>query len=399
MVSQAPLPLKLTTKTQASVKQLQVKRLAFIHPDYNKQSPHVTNALLAYSRGQEASEPCAQCRASGEDMPFPTCVFLPERWNFACACCIVRRTGNTCTFYTSNKYRAEVWKQVTGQTTWLRCELTATQFGIIDDFLTDAFIRCLGYRSTIRTLSESPKSLDTADEAEVLGIVQNYVIKNVDLDVAVEKLLLVKSVGDFYHELQDVIRHHFTNHLRRYLSMYPSDCPFEINSTDRFGSNDASVTARQHIKRGAPIRYLTALRVVMSPEEELSMVESGRDFSTLISDNPHLLAGPARFINHDCDSNAEFKPEGRMGIQVVAKRDIRCGEEITISYAPNYFGEGNCECKCATCGRESSSWNRCERRRGGDMKDGCHLCRPKRECWRCRKHFKLYGLRWPVTSY
>ncbi|KAK0627083.1 hypothetical protein B0T14DRAFT_424417 [Immersiella caudata] len=291
--------------------------------------------------------------------------------------------------------------QVGDQTVWTRCELTATQFGAIDDFLTDVLISCPGYWATIRKLSESPRSLGGTDRAEVAGIIRSHITKG-DLAAAEEKLLLVGGIHNFHQELGSAIRHHFSIHLRRYLSMYLSDCPFEINSTDRFGPNNASITARQQLKCGDPIRYLTALLVEVSAEEEASMTRSGRDFSVLVNDRTcraFLLAGPARFINHDCDPNAEIKPEGRMGVQVVAKRDIRCGEEITGFYASNYFGKGNCECECATCQRESSSWNRCGRRRGGDMKDECRLCRSKEEeCCRCRRHSDLYGRRWPATK-
>ena len=36
------------------------------------------------------------------------------------------------------------------------------------------------------------------------------------------------------------------------------------------------------------------------------------------------------------------------GIQVVAVRDIYVGEEITVTYGSQYFGEDNCECLCAS---------------------------------------------------
>lgn len=84
-------------------------------------------------------------------------------------------------------------------------------------------------------------------------------------------------------------------------------------------------------------------------EEELS---SRTDFSIVLSSRrkrPSLFLGPARFANHDCDSNAKLMTTGPHGIHIVACKDIAVGEEITVVYGLDYFGEDNCECLCATC--------------------------------------------------
>ncbi|KAL9043333.1 MAG: hypothetical protein Q9214_003473 [Letrouitia sp. 1 TL-2023] len=64
---------------------------------------------------------------------------------------------------------------------------------------------------------------------------------------------------------------------------------------------------------------------------------------------PSLFLGPARFSNHDCNANARLVTRGSEGMQVVAVRDIDVGDEITVTYGENYFGEENCECLCLTC--------------------------------------------------
>ncbi len=59
--------------------------------------------------------------------------------------------------------------------------------------------------------------------------------------------------------------------------------------------------------------------------------------------------GPARFANHDCDANARLMTTGQAGIEIIARRDIDVGDEITVTYGESYFGENNCECLCKTC--------------------------------------------------
>jgi D-alanine-D-alanine ligase len=51
--------------------------------------------------------------------------------------------------------------------------------------------------------------------------------------------------------------------------------------------------------------------------------------------------------NHSCDPNTEF-----MGLNLVARRDIRCGEELTVDYATFYDSHMtpfDCDCGSANC--------------------------------------------------
>ena len=78
-----------------------------------------------------------------------------------------------------------------------------------------------------------------------------------------------------------------------------------------------------------------------------------RDFSIIRSSSrkcSQLLLGPARYINHDCVPNAEFRRQGHQ-LSIRCIRPIRCDEEITTFYGENYFDLGNRECMCATCER------------------------------------------------
>lgn len=146
----------------------------------------------------------------------------------------------------------------------------------------------------------------------------------------------------------------FKSHMRRYMSIYLPDCPFEVNATNRYTivTAEASITARRFIKRNEPIKHLAGIQVVISPEEEADMASRKKDFSLVVSSrskSTSLFMGPARFANHDCNANARLVTRGQAGIEIISCRDIEVGEEITVTYGENYFGEDNCECLCQSC--------------------------------------------------
>lgn len=146
----------------------------------------------------------------------------------------------------------------------------------------------------------------------------------------------------------------FRRHLRKYINIYMPDCPFEVSSTNRYTvvTHEAAVTARRYIKKGETIKYLCGVQVVMTPEEEADIDQRRRDFSIVLSSrnkSASIFLGPARFANHDCEANARLMTSGTSGMEIIAAKNIDVGEEITVTYGDNYFGEDNCECLCKTC--------------------------------------------------
>lgn len=142
--------------------------------------------------------------------------------------------------------------------------------------------------------------------------------------------------------------------MRRYTQIYLPDCPFEVSSTNRYTvtTHEASIVARRFIKRNESIKYLSGIQVLISPEEEADLAVRKKDFSIVVSSRNRmasLFMGPARFANHDCGANAKLVITGQAGIDIVAVRSIDIGEEITVTYGENYFGEDNCECLCQSC--------------------------------------------------
>ena len=169
-------------------------------------------------------------------------------------------------------------------------------------------------------------------------------------------LLGVPSVKRFHDKLATADeREHCVRHLRKYINMYLPSCPFEVSTTNRYtiDTHEASVTARKPIRKGEIVRFLVGIQVEMTEEEEKEM-NGNRDFSIVVSSRkrtPSLFLGPARFANHDCNANARLDTTGSNGMQVVAVRDIEAGQQITVTYGENYFGDDNKECLCATCER------------------------------------------------
>lgn len=186
-------------------------------------------------------------------------------------------------------------------------------------------------------------------------ILQEEVILNEDVDRAEERLLSLSGLRKFLVSLKtDKEKDDFRKHLRRYVSIYLPDCPIEVSSTNRYTivTEEASITARRPIRKNESIKYLAGIQVSITAKEEEEMTSRKKDFSIVVSSRSRcasLFMGPARFANHDCRANARLRTAGQAGMEVVATRDIDVGEEITVTYGENYFGEDNCECLCKTC--------------------------------------------------
>lgn len=146
----------------------------------------------------------------------------------------------------------------------------------------------------------------------------------------------------------------FKRHLRKYISMYMTDSPYEVSTTNRYTitTQEACIVARRSIRKGETIKNLCGTLVAVTPDEEKDLDLTKRNFSIVISSRKKtssIFLGPARFANHDCEANGRLKTTGSDGMEVVAARNIEAGEEITVSYGEGYFGPNNEECLCASC--------------------------------------------------
>lgn len=258
-----------------------------------------------------------------------------------------------------------------------RQRLTLAQIAAYDDILTDALVdhvsrgRCqlcgsygqngpltkiqTFYWTTIPKNRTSYHPSRNIREEEITKIIKAHLIVDPDMPVAEEKLLATTGLNKFCASLRTPKeKEDFKAHLRRYMSIYLPDCPFEVNATNRYTivSAEACITARRFIKRNETIKYLSGIQVVVTPEEEAEIASRKKDFSLVVSSrskSTSLFMGPARFANHDCEANARLVTRGQAGIEIIACKDIEVGEEITVTYSESYFGEDNCDCLCQTC--------------------------------------------------
>jgi histone-lysine N-methyltransferase SUV420H len=188
-----------------------------------------------------------------------------------------------------------------------------------------------------------------------LGIIRDAVIIGKDATKGEELLLKLPGLQKTLIRLvtpRD--KDEFRRHMKKYISIYLPDCPWEVTTTNRYTiiEHEASVTARKKIEKGTPVKYLCGTQVTMTKEEEANLDLLRKDFSIVLSSRKKsmsLFLGPARFANHDCNANAKLMTTGGRGMVVVATRDIEVGEEVTVTYGDDYFGENNCECLCRTC--------------------------------------------------
>ncbi|TAQ87736.1 hypothetical protein B7494_g3959 [Chlorociboria aeruginascens] len=233
--------------------------------------------------------------------------------------------------------------------------LTLAQLCSYDDILTDALVDHVFYWTNIRKNKNAYHSSRGIREEDVTKILQKSVIIEKNPAKAETELLALPGLKKFSEALKsDKEKEDFRRHLRKYINIYLPDCPFEVSSTNRYTvvTHEAAVMARRWIKKGEVVKYLCGIQVIMTPEEETHIGLSRRDFSIVISSrnkSASLFLGPARFANHDCGANARLMTSGSAGMEIIAVRDIEVGDEITVSYGENYFGEDNCECLCKTC--------------------------------------------------
>ncbi|KAF1965607.1 hypothetical protein BU23DRAFT_488945 [Bimuria novae-zelandiae CBS 107.79] len=242
------------------------------------------------------------------------------------------------------------------ETTTKRSALTLEKLALYDDVLTDALVDKVYYWTTIRKNRGGRFAGSRGlNEEDIANIIREHVIIDKNPAEAMQRLVQLPGLKKFSATLHDETdREHFRRHLRRYVSIYMPDCPFEVTTTNRYTvtEHEASITARRDIQPREEIKYLTGVQVAMTEEQEKNLELQRKDFSLVISARKKtrsLFLGPARFANHDCDANARLSTKGYDGMQIVAVKPIKEGDEITVSYGEDYFGADNDECLCHSC--------------------------------------------------
>ena len=151
-----------------------------------------------------------------------------------------------------------------------------------------------------------------------------------------------------------------------YCYFYRSNARCALMPTTRYTlMPEATVIALCDINEGEVLNDMRGLLVPISTTEA-SYLETRCMTNSIIlrKGREYLLAGPASKLNHECKNFvAKYVSYPSIGnfasICIQTTRHILKGEDITVSYSPNYFGQGNQDCRCLTCEQEGSNgWAR-----------------------------------------
>ncbi|CAE7224252.1 unnamed protein product [Rhizoctonia solani] len=266
--------------------------------------------------------------------------------------------------------------------TWQRTVATmqAQDLARDDDFLSHILIDTLASDRPLGVHKMDPtRPLPKCDWRDVLRIVRKLVVPQAGkgklpayklVEPAVDALLELAPVREYLRRKTQRQINCFATHASRYFELYLPTGQIEIASTSRYtwktGKSELCVLATQPLGaapgtmlssefKGQKIHELKgSIADLTNKEDDELRRTSGsasRDFSVIYSHQKgcnQLFLGPARFVNHDCDPNAELFRDGKY-ITFRVLRPISVGEEITASYGPDYFGKQNKHCLCATC--------------------------------------------------
>jgi histone-lysine N-methyltransferase SUV420H len=204
----------------------------------------------------------------------------------------------------------------------------------------------------VRKMNLSFYRIHDASLNDIHEIIFLFLSRKYNLDSGLHALLEIPSFRSYVNMLPDLLKSDFFHHIFRYLKVHLPDCPFDISATARYTGfmENTCLIASRKVAKGIEVKYLRGKLVSITPDEEEALAAQHLNFSTFASDLTGLstLLGPARLLNHDCESNARLVTVPRSKeVLVVTKRDIFPGEEITVDYGDDYFDPG--DCLCQTC--------------------------------------------------
>ncbi|KAE9993900.1 hypothetical protein EG327_002523 [Venturia inaequalis] len=232
--------------------------------------------------------------------------------------------------------------------------LTLHQLIRHDDLCAETLVDKVYFWSTIRKTGNHVSSRGLPQE-DLADIIRDHVVKHTDTEKATELILEVGAIAKYLAKLEPHEIRYFRDQLKLYVAIYRNDCPFEVTTTNRYDilTNEASITARRFISKGDVIKYLSGTKVVIPVGEVETIDDACLVKSITLSarkGDSCLFLGPARFANHDCESNARLDYNANT-MRIIARKDIEPGQEITVYYGGGFFGDDNLDCLCATCER------------------------------------------------
>lgn len=106
------------------------------------------------------------------------------------------------------------------------------------------------------------------------------------------------------------------------------------------------VFAGRRFPPGETVMVLDTSRVVDDDHPLRPDLDEREDHCTVLGDGRVvLLPSPERHLNHCCDPSAYLRTAGGRA-QVIARRAIQAGEEVTLDYVINTHGGTRWSCRC-----------------------------------------------------
>ncbi|CAO3589791.1 unnamed protein product [Absidia cylindrospora] len=227
-----------------------------------------------------------------------------------------------------------------------------------DNLFTDIFLDAqFLWFDTVKLNTDHRRPRIRSDK--VLKTIQDHVLTTGKTNEAVKELLRMDYFKHYLAAKSTKQRQEFIHHMKRYLYMYMPNAGYEIADTKRYGGAGRRVEACVMVTKdwnfGDELRLCTGMIAHLNPRQERDLKKANnnnRDISVMWSSRRQcncLFLGPARFVNHDCNPNAEFISLGPNSVTFRIIKDIKCGDELTVYYGKHYVGANNHHCRCATC--------------------------------------------------
>ena len=121
---------------------------------------------------------------------------------------------------------------------------------------------------------------------------------------------------------------------------------------DEFGGYGLQYTGDVPLLKGQFLRVYGYLEYIPVEEEKTFTnlsVMAPREGSS----RSRVMVGPARFVNHSCRINCEYRAielNGRKAVQISALTGISAGVNLSTFYGSSFFGEGNKDRLCPNTG-------------------------------------------------
>jgi hypothetical protein len=124
---------------------------------------------------------------------------------------------------------------------------------------------------------------------------------------------------------------------------------YEVGDTKRYSSSlstggrriEACLVATKDWKVGDEMRLLTGMIACLDPKDDAELKKGNRDFSVMWSTRKNcscLFLGPARFANHDCNSNCRVSDLSFLEFFVYKQILMPCSNLVYIKWTKfNYI--------------------------------------------------------------